>query len=344
MAKSLLAYLYPRIKGSQEDIATISLQYLLSQSHELNKAFTKMVASSIHAPLDDCLDYICQSTGDENERPDMAGIDKTGQEVVLCEMKFYAGLTANQPLTYLERLRQKGGYGCVFICPKSRQTNLWAKLKELCIDQPIEEVDSRCIRVDGIHLSIMTWVEILECLRTVAASSDSKYQSDIEQLSGYCSQMDSDAFIPFRPEDLTAEAAKNAERYYEVIDETFNLLCAEKNITVSPKGKASTYRTGYERKLEINGLLVRLNYDRNLWKSTDSVETPFWVSFNDTTWQQSEIFKDRITKISSNKQDPTIWDLRYFALEALPNATLDEICVDLKQQVLRYVSLFQDNT
>ena len=74
-----------------------------------------MVASSIHVPLDDCLHYICQSTGDENERPDMAGIDKTGREIVLCEMKFYAGLTPNQPITYLERLRRNGGYGCVFI-------------------------------------------------------------------------------------------------------------------------------------------------------------------------------------------------------------------------------------
>ena len=33
MAKSLLAHMYSRIRGSQEDVATIALQYLVSQSN-----------------------------------------------------------------------------------------------------------------------------------------------------------------------------------------------------------------------------------------------------------------------------------------------------------------------
>ena len=40
MAYSLLAHLYPRIKGSQEDVATFSLGYILEQSDALNKTFT----------------------------------------------------------------------------------------------------------------------------------------------------------------------------------------------------------------------------------------------------------------------------------------------------------------
>ena len=36
MANSLLAHLSSHIRGSQEDIATISLQYILSQSTILN--------------------------------------------------------------------------------------------------------------------------------------------------------------------------------------------------------------------------------------------------------------------------------------------------------------------
>ncbi len=32
MAESLLAHLYSRIKGSQEDVATLSLQYIISSS------------------------------------------------------------------------------------------------------------------------------------------------------------------------------------------------------------------------------------------------------------------------------------------------------------------------
>ena len=43
MGYSLLAHLYPRIKGSQEDVATFSLGYILEQSDALNKAFTKLI-------------------------------------------------------------------------------------------------------------------------------------------------------------------------------------------------------------------------------------------------------------------------------------------------------------
>ena len=66
-------------------------------------------------------------------------------------MKFYAGLTENQPLGYLERLQKAGGHGLIFVCPKARQTNLWAKLKEVCAEQQVETINDNCISVDGIH-------------------------------------------------------------------------------------------------------------------------------------------------------------------------------------------------
>ena len=64
MAHSLLAHLYSRIRGSQEDVATISLQYLLSQSAELNKAFTTLIAAKLNVSLADRLQYKCQATGE----------------------------------------------------------------------------------------------------------------------------------------------------------------------------------------------------------------------------------------------------------------------------------------
>jgi len=47
MAYSLLAHLYPRIKGSQEDVATFSLSYILEQSSELNRTFTRLIADKL---------------------------------------------------------------------------------------------------------------------------------------------------------------------------------------------------------------------------------------------------------------------------------------------------------
>lgn len=46
MANSRLAHLYSRIRGSLEDVATVSLQYLLTQSRSLNLAFTKLISNT----------------------------------------------------------------------------------------------------------------------------------------------------------------------------------------------------------------------------------------------------------------------------------------------------------
>lgn len=346
MANSLLAHLYSRIKGSQEDVATISLQYLVSQSEHLNRAFTQLLATSLGSSLDDKLQYICQSVGDDNERPDMSGVDCNRNERILCEMKFYAGLTPNQPLGYLDRLKKNGGSGLVFICPRARRTMLWAKLKERCSGCQVEEVKPYCIRVDDVLMSLLTWGEVIERLSMTAESSDVAYLSDIYQLKGFCEQMDSDAFIPFASSDLTADNAKRNRRYYEVIDETFRQLCADEGLNASPVGKASTYfignaGIGYERKLSVGNLLVSIAYDHALWMSNASVETPFWVAISNENREQPETFQKCLLSVAEKKKDDTVWSLCYLALEPLEDATLDEVCQDLKRQILAYVSLFR---
>ena len=88
MAASLLAHLYSRIKGSQEDVATLSLQYIVSQSAALNHEFTRRLCESLHGIVSTELNYACQSVGTELERPDIAGVDADGNEKILCEAKF----------------------------------------------------------------------------------------------------------------------------------------------------------------------------------------------------------------------------------------------------------------
>lgn len=341
MAYSLLAHLYPHIRGSQEDIATYSLQYLLVQSKELNRAFTKRVSEVLHINIEDTLQYVCQATGksEEKERPDMAGIDLTGKEVVLCEMKFYATLTVNQPNTYLNRLIDCEGKGLLFVCPAARQTNLWAKLNELCEERDVEEIDDTCIKVDGISLAIVTWTEIIELLKQVAASVAINFSADIAQLEGYCEQLDSEAFIPFSAEDLSAEMANKGERYYQVIDEVIELFCADKNHNTSRKGlKATGYRKGYTRSLLIDDVTFTLNYDRDMWKNPACVETPFWIAIRDKDWDQDEDMIKRHDAFTENKKQ-IFWGLIFLALEPLQNSTFSEVCEDIKKQIEKYLEI-----
>ena len=236
MASSLLAHLYSRIKGSQEDVATLSLQYIISQSPKLNHEFTRLLGLALHGDVKTELNYVCQAVGDNLERPDIAGIDPNGMEQILCEAKFYAGLTENQPNGYLDRLQKEGAFGLVFICPAARKVTLWSKILDLCKERKIDLIDSFCVAVDGVRMAIVTWGDIVESLRHVANSEAPDILPDIHQLDGFCKMMDREAFIPFSTEDFGPENAIREERHYQVLDAVFASLIADKSLHPSAKG------------------------------------------------------------------------------------------------------------
>jgi len=59
-------------------------------------------------------------------------------------------------------------------------------------------------------------------------------------------------------------------------------------------------------------------------------------------WQQPEDFRKKFLQIPKHKQDDTVWNTCYFALEPLADATLDEVCANLKQQVFEYINLLRE--
>ena len=222
MAYSLLAHLYSHIRGSQEDVATYSLQYLISQSKNLNQCFTHLLSDVLNTDINCDLFYSCQSQGKNKERPDISGKDKYGNELILCEAKFYEALTSNQPLGYIKRLKECDGKGLVFICPNARIPVLWSQLKELCKNQKCEQITENCISVDGIRLGIVSWNTIITELYRNASTNAQEYLADIKQLDGYCEKIEDSAFLPFESNECGSDVALKIERYYEVIDATID--------------------------------------------------------------------------------------------------------------------------
>ena len=338
MATSLLAHLYSHIKGSQEDVATLSLQYIISQSTALNREFTRILCRALHGDIGTELSYVCQSTGENLERPDIAGIDTTGKEQVLCEAKFYAGLTENQPNGYLDRLKLENAYGLVFICPAARKVTLWSKLLELCKERHVIDIDEYCVAVDGVRMSILPWGDIVESLRHVASSEAPDALPDIYQLDGFCKLMDSDAFIPLSPDDLGPEMARKEERLYRILDELIEYLKADKSLCPSTKGvKATAYRQGHARAIKIRGYWVSINYDRELWMNPQSRETPFWAAIRPgKDWKQPEFVLYTLQRFPASEKESK-WGLIYLALYPMLYGTLDEIVLSMKAQIMEYI-------
>lgn len=342
MAKSLLAHLYTRIKGSQEDIATVALHYLLTQSPALNSAFTRKIASVLKVDFDDTVQYSTQVTGENDERPDMTGVDENGKEIVVCEMKFYAGLTPNQPLGYLDRLIANGGKALLFVCPESRIWALWHELKMKCVEnqRKIEDVDKLCMKVDDITMSIISWDEIIECLINTAEATAEKLIPDIKQLKGYCEQIDEDTFVPFRPEELTAVNAKKEQRFYTIIDKVTDLLVLEETLkSVKISSKAGNYY-GYNSYVFVNNCGIGICYDRWLWENEDTIDTPFWLYIKDQIegkkWNYSEDIL-RLMKKYPESERIEYKSIVYLALKVRTYATEDEVCRDIKDQILKYI-------
>ncbi|MBE5890027.1 MAG: hypothetical protein E7282_03550 [Lachnospiraceae bacterium] len=344
MAESLLAHLYSRIKGSQEDVATMSLQYIISSSNRLNQAFNRLLSDALKFDLDEDITYSCQSVGENSERPDMSGVDKNGNEVILCEMKFYAGLTSNQPNGYLDRLVNENGKALVFVCPERRRVSLWNKLTDLCREANREfsaESNYRA-EVDGIVMAIISWAEIIEMLRRTAASQVIEAISDIEQLSGFCDMMDSTAFIPFASEDMGPDIARREDRYFQVIDRLFDTLIANKSLKASGKGlKSSPNRNGYIKYLKINQYAVALIYDRSTWIDSKSAETPFWFYFNDDGWTQTDELKKKLVAIPEYER-AMFGNTIGIALHPMLDSQLDEIAVNLMNQILGIISKVEE--
>ena len=337
MAKSLLAHLYSHIRGSQEDIATMSLQYIITQHVGLRLGFNHLIGAKLHVGLSDVTKYTCQATGDGLERPDLSGTDVNGNELILCEAKFYAGLTANQPGAYLARLKEEEGKGLVFICPEARITSLWGKLLSLCDDDETEVVDRTCVRVSSIPMAIITWDEILSELLRIAHASVPAAVSDLEQLDGFCKAMDKEAFIPFEAEELGILTARKQQRFYQVIDKTVDLILSDPDLDASRIGKNSTYFGGYERKFRLATCECNLAYDEKMWMSDSSIESPFWLAIKDSEGYQNGSLLEKIHMLPDIQVEDNVWTMHYIGLQPLTNSTLDEVAEDLKAQIMYHV-------
>ena len=338
MTSTLLAYLYPRIKGSQEDVATFSLAYVLEQSTVLNESFTKLIQEKLHSEIRDKVIYRCQDSDKEFGRPDITGY-VNGQLRIICEAKFYAGLTVNQPVSYLKRLTDCEDAGLVFICPKQRIISLWDKLRGLASGAGyiIEDIDECCVNCGKIRMAIVSWNVIMEELILTASEQDPQRLSDLNQLQGFCERIESEAFVPFRPEEFSAQTARDIDRYYEVVDATYEVLKSHKELSANPKGLRGSPRwQGYSQYLSLMGLGVSIDYIRKLWKSPSSIETPFWFHLSEIKngkWVCSNDLQKYMSSIDARLQDD-FYGTQYLALIPKPYVTLDEMAEDFSQQII----------
>ena len=284
MSSSLLAHLIPRVTAA-EPAATRALAYILNSAPEIASTFADVLGQ---------IGAMAFEPGriDAEERhgncvPDLTVRDAEGAVRALVENKFWAGLTAAQPVSYMEQLPSSALLA--FIVPHTRMHSIWAELRDRCADSKIE-LDSETRSNVGIAarsgrrtLAITSWKHVLERLRQAAISAGhSMIEQDIVQLRGLTDQQNTDEFLPLRDDEVTdASLSRRLINYSQLIDEVAERLVAD-GIADTKKCARSVcdfFSAGRGVRLRAKfGVWVGVDFDA--WRRFGI--TPFWLELSPT--------------------------------------------------------------
>lgn len=282
--RTLFGHLALQFSAHPENLATEALAFILKNSPAASAAFVRSL-NAAGADVPDGLTYETQQVGVENSIPDMKCFDSTGTVRVIVENKFWAGLTDNQPTTYLRELPDGQSSLLLFIVPETRRKLVWDDLAARCQKAAVELADfcsTTQIQISGVNdthkLGLTSWSYILSVLASATIEEhDAAAHNDVIQLRGLCDRMDAEAFLPFTSEELS-----NLEIPRRIMD----LSCLPLDIvaeatkagycdTKSQRETPSRYGSG--KYVKIGRFSPWLAFDAAAWR--DLGTSPMWVQF-----------------------------------------------------------------
>lgn len=194
---TLLSHIARRHAMWREDVATDALAFILTHSSPARTAFADFLgygAPDTPAIATVQTQYTISASG---AAPDLAGLDVDGKLLALVESKFWAGLTANQPVTYWNALPTTTPATLLFLAPAYRidPGGLWDELAQRLtkaghpLAEPVQQSDytTTAPAQDGSQrrLMVTSWKTLLDHLQQSAlAQSDWQALFEVAQLQG----------------------------------------------------------------------------------------------------------------------------------------------------------------
>lgn len=273
-----------RFSRVNEDVATDALAFILQSSDPARSGFMKLLRG-IEAALPDLRFRTQQSEG--NIRPDMWGFDGPHPRVFV-ENKFWAGLTENQPVSYLRQLTECPEPTILLVVvPAAREQTIWrelsTRLREAGISQTDRAIPSGlafCATTElGPILALTSWRKLLSALELDAAE-DSRAMADLAQLRSLCDAADSHAFIPVAAEDMTDQRTPAFFlQMNTIVQDSVQLAVTEGVLDINGlRPQASWDRIGrYVKFANDSACGAWIGVHLDLWKQHGS--TPLWLVF-----------------------------------------------------------------
>ena len=293
---SVLAYVVLGGSLQDEPAATQALTYILKSRPEIAQAFVGLLRD---ASIEFEPGRVEAELGIEGSRPDLTIHDSGGRVRVFVENKFWAPLTDAQPVSYLRDLPEDPPSALMFIVPEQRVTTVWSELGERCRRAELEWEDTfgygfmKSARIGSKTLLLASWKVVLERLVDAARSAGhDTVRDDIHQLQGLTSQMDSNAFLPLRENEVSnQEAPRRLIGYVELIDGIVDELKHEKAADTEGLSWGNTiYSTGRFFHIHADGRFESwLGIDLRAWREEGI--SPLWWRFGANTGVVGDYFK-----------------------------------------------------
>ncbi len=282
MNQSFFGHLVFRFGKGQENLGTEALSFILNRSHAANGAFIRLL-SQLEAKMPQTLKFETQVAGQDGAIPDFVGSDIDGKTVVIGEVKFWAGLTNNQPITYLKRISKAPGAILLFIAPSKRIPTLWRELLHRCCEATLTISESlnmptgikMAVIGEETLMALVSWQAIINVMLSAAqAEGDIDATSDIKQLKGLCDRMDEIAFLPVQSEELTSDIGTRILQYSDLVDKLLDLLVTSRGASTKNLNKAH-WKGVYLASMIIQKHIYQIQFNSHYWQKYGM--TPLWL-------------------------------------------------------------------
>jgi hypothetical protein len=308
-----------RFSQVKEDVATDALAYILESSDAARRGMTKLLRGII--PDLPPLRFKTQQA-EGTIRPDMRGFVDTEPRAFV-ENKFWAGLTENQPISYLKQLAAYSQPTVLLVvAPAARESTLWRELRRRLLDAGISvsERDTAAGVVRsattqlGPVLALTSWNNLLTVLEHESVDEPSA-RGDLAQLRALCDAADIDAFTPISGEQLSDQRTPAfVLRLGSIVRETVDLAVRENLLNITRLNPMANFECigRYARVSGEQGTGVWLGIHFGLWKSHGM--TPLWLVFHDGEFGRATEVRPLVERWAAKNRVLTVTNNRYFAV------------------------------
>lgn len=267
MSKSLLSHIATKFIKEYENAANSSIAYLL------NEYPAALAALQSYLNINEIPNnFETELATAKNGRFDIAGKNDEGQISLIIEGKFWANLTDNQPIGYLDELGNDGIL--LFLAPDRRLESLKY------------EVNKRTINKDT-RVQYISWNNLLNLIDNENNKNfDHQLNSDLAQLKELCKTMDEEGMPPLSSSDLSPMNGRINFQFADLIDDCNKLM--RQWMVADFKGlKTTSAKDGYGFYFRAFGFGCQLCFSNYDWYTKKS-QTPFFLYIWDKDFNENK--------------------------------------------------------